>query len=158
MPRNKGAQLVGFMIKNILLLTLLFLAAGCVYPPGQQQISLSDFRSELNSSKSIAVVMDTRNSPSPGVVMQCGVDVAGRLGEIGLYEHLNNQTFVYEGEQCSYGNASSSISECESLLSNSTVFRIQYNSAKNSTFFYKSEAVIEGDNSFLADCLISKVI
>lgn len=145
------------MVKNIFLLILLLLAAGCVYQPTEQQISLSDFKNDLNSSKSIAIVMDARNSPSPGVVMQCGVDIAGRLGEIGLYDRLNNQTFVYEGEQCSYGNVSSSISECESLISNSTVFRIQY-SEKNSTSFYKSEALIEGDSGFLADCSISKII
>ncbi|NYZ78867.1 hypothetical protein H0N99_01850 [Candidatus Micrarchaeota archaeon] len=146
------------MIKNIFLLILLFLAAGCTYLPGEQQISLSDFRNELNSSKSIAIVMDTRNAPSQGAVMQCGVNIAGRLGAIGLYDRLSNQTFVYEGEQCNYGTANSSISECESLISNSTVFRIQYNPAKNSTSFYKSKAVMEGDSNFLADCSISKIL
>jgi hypothetical protein len=146
------------MIKNILLLILLLVAAGCVYQPTEQQISLSDFKNELNNSNSIAIVMDTRNSPSPGVVMQCGADIAGRLGETGFYDRLNNQTFVYEGDQCSYGNATASISECESLISNSTVFRIQYYSAKNSTSFYKSEAVTEGDNDFLSDCSISRII
>jgi len=141
-----------------ILIILLFLAAGCTYLPGEQTISLSDFKKELNSSKSIAIVMDTRNAPSRGVVMQCGINTAGRLGEIGVYDRLKNQTFVYEGGQCVSGATNSSISECESLISNSMAFYIRYNSSKNSTSFYKSKAVMEGDNNFLADCPISKII
>jgi hypothetical protein len=137
---------------------LLFISAGCMQISGEQPISLSDFKNELNSSKSIAIVIDMRNASSTGVVMQCGVDIAGRLGAIGMYERLGNKTFVYEGEQCISQSSNSSITECESLISNSTVFYIRYNPSKNSTVFYNSKAVTEGDESFLADCPLSKII
>jgi hypothetical protein len=140
------------------LLILVLLAAGCTYLQGEQTISLSDFKEELNSSKSIAIVMDTRNAPSKGVVMQCGINTAGRLGAIGMYNRLRNQTFVYEGVQCTSETVNLSIDDCESIVSSSIVFYVRYNPAKNSTSFYKSKAVIEGDNDFLTDCPISKII
>jgi hypothetical protein len=137
---------------------LLFSAAGCLYLSGEQTISLSDFKQELNSTSIISIVMDTRNSTSSGAVMQCGVDIAGSLGAIGKYNALGNRTFVYEGDQCVYSAVNSSIKECESLVSNSTVFYIRYNPSKNSTLFYRSKAVIEGDNGFLTDCVLSRLI
>jgi hypothetical protein len=148
------------MRKYIPLILLLLAAAAFIYlySMGEQTVSLSDFKKQLNNSKSIAIVMDTRNSPSKGAVMQCGINTAGRLGAIGLYESLRNQTFVYEGEQCTYATANSSIKECESFISDSTVFYIRYNPSKNSTLFYKSKALIEGDEDFLLDCPISKMI
>jgi hypothetical protein len=146
------------MRKCIFLIILLFLSAGCTYLQGEQTISLSDFKKELNSSKSIAIVMDTRNALLQGVVMQCGVNTAGRLGVLGMYDRLGNQTFVYEDGQCTSAAVNSSIEECESLVSNSIVFYIRYNPAKNSTSFYKSKAVVEGDGDFLSDCPISKII
>lgn len=139
-------------------LILLFLAAGCAYLQGEQTISLSDFKQELNKSANISIVMDTRNSTSAGIVMQCGTNLAGRLGIIGKYEALGNRTFVYEGNQCISATANYSIQYCESLMSNSLVFYLSYNPTKNSTSFYKSKAVIDGDNDFLADCTISKII
>jgi hypothetical protein len=142
-------------VKVLLLIFLVLL--GCIIT-GEQTISLSEFKNELNKSGSISVVMDTRSSPSAGVVMQCGVDIAQTLGMIGKYEAVKNKTFVYEDDRCVYWNKTSSINECESLISGSTVFYVQYNSTKNSTFFYKSKAVIEGDVSFLTDCAIARII
>lgn len=139
-------------------LILLFLAAGCASKQGEQTISLNDFKTELNSSGNISIVMDMRNSTSSGVVMQCGTDIAGRLGIIGKYQALGNHTFVYEDNQCISISGNHSVEYCESLVSDSLAFYIQYNPTKNSTDFYKTKAVISGDNDFLADCSISRII
>jgi hypothetical protein len=139
------------------LLVLLFLVAGCVLL-GEHPISLSDFKKQLNNSQSISIVEDTRNSPSLASVINCGTALNMNLARAGKYELLKNRTFVYYGDQCAYGAVNSSIQECESLISNSTVFYIRYNQSKNSTVFYTSKAVIEGDENFLADCSISRLI
>lgn len=139
------------------LLVLLFSAAGCALL-GEQPISLSDFKKQLNDSKSISIVEDTRNSPSLAAVINCGTALNMNLAKAGRYELLKNRTFVYYGDQCAYGAVNSSIQECESLISNSTVFYIRYNPSKNSTLFYTSKAVTEGDENFLADCSISRVV
>lgn len=143
-----------------LLLLLLFVAEGCVYPSGEQPISLSNFKEQLNESGNISIVADTRSSPASGFVINCGLALVTRTSSMGK----TSRFFAYEGEKCFYSSSgssdviNSSIKECESLISNSIVFYIRYNPAKNSTLFYTSKAVIEGDENFLADCQISKII
>lgn len=145
-------------VTKLLLLSILLLASGCILNGGEQQLSISEFKTELKNSTSIAIVMDTRNSSSTNIVMQCGADLAMTLGSIGRYGALKNQTFAYEGEKCFYSNVTSSINECESRISGSLIFYVRYNAAKNSTSLYKSKAIIEGDGSFLADCAIARMI
>ncbi len=150
------------MKKYILLVLLLLVVAAGVYLhfQGEQPISLNDFKKQLNESENISVVTDTRSSPASGIVINCGLAVVTRVSGMGKSPRF----FAYEGELCFYSEPgssaiiNSSIKDCESLISNSTVFYIRYNSAKNSTTFYKSRAVMEGDDDFLADCPISKII
>jgi len=148
------------MKKYLLVGLLVLIAAAAIYfyYSSEQPVSLSEFKSQLNSSNKISIVMDTRYSTLNGPVMQCGTDIAMRLGMAGKYDALKNRTFVYEAEQCFYGNSTVSIKECESMLTNSLVLYIRYNTAKNSTSLYKSKAVIEGDENFLLDCAISRLI
>jgi len=149
--------------KNILLI-LLFIAVLLIiyvyYPKSEPTISFSDFKDELNKSEDISIVTDTRLSPATGFVINCGLDLVTRIHGMGK----NARYFSYESEDCLYSSISnttlknSSINECESLMSSSVVFYIKYNPTKNSTIFYKSKVVTEGDNDFLADCQISRLI
>jgi len=150
-------------MRRYLLVGLLVVIAviAYLYQRGEQTISLSEFKSELNSSKKISIVMDARNSPSTSPVLQCGVYLTGVLEMIGK----SPRKFAYEGELCFYSESgasnpvlNASVKECESMLANSTVFYLHYNQKKNSTSFYKSRAVIEGDSDFLFDCTISRLI
>jgi len=145
----------------LLLLFLLVAVALYLYYGREQMLSLSDFKRELNSSNAIAVVMDTRGSPSTSPVLQCGVYITGALEMIGR----SPKKFAYDGELCSYSESgassavlNASVKECESMLAGSTVFYIRYNGVKNSTSLYKSRAVVEGDRDFLLDCAISRLI
>ncbi|MEM3555861.1 MAG: hypothetical protein QXF56_04045 [Candidatus Micrarchaeia archaeon] len=144
--------LVGLVVL-IVVLAALYLLYGV-----EQRVSLSEFKNELAATNKISIIMDTRHSPITIPVMQCGTDVAMMLGLTGKYDALRNRTFVYEGETCFYGNTTKTIKECESIISGSTVFYIRYNQNKNSTAFYKSKAVVEGDSDFLNDCAIARMI
>lgn len=137
----------------VLMLLFVYLLYGT-----EQRVSLADFRKELNTTKKISIVMDTRYSDVRVPVMQCGTSIAWALGVTGRYDALKNRTFVYEGETCFYGNTNASISQCESMIAGSTLFYIRYNPSRNSTSFYKSKAVVEGDADFLKDCAIARMI
>lgn len=150
--------------KNILLI-LLFIAVLLIiyiyYPKSEPTISFSEFKNELNNSKNVSIVMDARNSPSTSVVFNCGIRLTQALENNGI----SPKKFAYDKERCSYSSSgatspilNASVDECESKLSNSTVFYIGYNAAKNSTSFYTSKAVIEGDENFLNECSIERLI
>jgi hypothetical protein len=138
------------------LLILVLLVAGCTYLQGEQTISLSDFKAELNQTKNVSVVVDTRTTP---YAFNCGIALVQSLEMKGI----TTRYFFYDKNGCSYGgrvsgNGNASIEACQSMLNDPIIFYIQYNAAKNSTAFYKPKAVMEGDNDFLADCPISKII
>ena len=150
---------------NNVLLILLFIAVLLIiytyYPKSEPTISFSEFKNELNNSKNVSIVMDARNSPSTSVVFNCGIRLTQALENNGISPKKN----VYDKERCSYSSSgatspvlNASVDECESKLSNSTVFYLRYNAAKNSTSFYKSKAVIEGDENFLSECSIERLI
>ncbi|MCX6776035.1 MAG: hypothetical protein NT130_04280 [Candidatus Micrarchaeota archaeon] len=150
---------------NNVLLILLFIAVLLIiytyYPKSEPTISFSEFKNELNNSKNVSIVMDARNSPSTSVVFNCGIQLTQALENNGI----SPKKFAYDKERCSYSSSgatspvlNASVDECESKLSNSTVFYLRYNAAKNSTSFYKSKAVIEGDENFLSECSIERLI
>jgi len=151
---------------SILLILLLIAALVAIYLyyfGSEPTISLAEFKNGLNNSKLISIVEDTR-STSIGVVSPCGSAIATSLTMTG--KNINDlRYFAYEGDRCFYSAGGTtinitnmSISECESKLINSTVFYVRYNAAKNSTSFYKSKAVVEGDESFLNECAIARLI
>jgi len=148
-----------------ILLILLFIAVLSIiyiyYPKSEPTISFSEFKNELNSSKNVSIVMDARNSPSTSIIFNCGIRLTQALENNGI----SPKKFAYDKERCSYSSSgatspilNASVDECESKLSDSTVFYIGYNAAKNSTSFYKSKAVIEGDENFLTECSIERLI
>ena len=156
----------------VLLVIAVLLVVFLYYPKNEPTISLNDFKAELNSSKNISIVEDTRNSPSPGALMDCGAAIAGSLG------YINPNTIIFENDTCTYSlgygdtrnisitdlrnrhkdTQNSSLYDCESKFSSTLIFYIEYNAEKNSTSYYHSRAVIEGDNSFLEDCAIARLI
>jgi hypothetical protein len=131
------------------------------YTCQHEYTSFSDFKKQLNNSKNISIVMDAR-STSAGVVSNCASAIATSLTRTG--KSINNlRYFAYEGERCFYSAGgttinmtNSSISECESKLTNSVVFYIYYNQTKNSTYFCMSKAIIEGDIDFLNECELAR--
>jgi hypothetical protein len=147
-------------MKKCATVLILLLVAGCLNISGEQSISLSDFKNELNQSANVSIVADTRSAPETGVIINCGLALVTATSSMGKTPRF----FAYESGRCFYSESgssevlNSSISDCESLMSNSTVFYVQYNSLKNSTTFYNSKAVVEGDSNFIADCQISKII
>jgi hypothetical protein len=150
------------MKKYLLVGLLVLIAAAAIYfyYSSEQPVSLSEFKSQLNSSNKISIVEDTRSAPSMASVINCGTALVLSLETNGR----NTNYFTYGDDQCFYGSLTlnrtmnASIKECESMLTNSLVFYIRYNAAKNSTSLYKSKAVIEGDENFLLDCAISRLI
>jgi len=144
-----------------LLLIALLLVVFLYYPKSEPTISLGEFKAELNSSKSVSIVMDARNSPSTSFVLNCGIQLTQALENSGI----SPRKFAYDAERCSYSESgatspilNASVDECESKLTNSVVLYIRYNEAKNSTSFYNSKAAIEGDGNFLNECAIARLV
>ncbi|MCX6776587.1 MAG: hypothetical protein NTY73_01280 [Candidatus Micrarchaeota archaeon] len=145
-----------------ILLSLLFIAVLSIiyicYPKSEPTISFSEFKNELNNSKNVSIVVDMRLAPSSGPSMDCGVGLVQHIEMKGIVTRY----FFYDSNGCSYGGSAgsgnTSIETCQSMLNDPIVFYIQYDPERNSTSFYKSKAVIEGDSSFLEDCAISRLI
>jgi hypothetical protein len=146
-----------------ILVVILVAAAAYVYTQqGEKELSLSEFRSLLNSTQNITVVQDLRSVPEGDStarqnLQNCGVQTVFIFSYLGK----NVTSYAYEGSTCVGGSNSGNHTpaECDSEIGAEGRYAIVISyGTEDKTKFYASHAAYAGDSAFLADCAISKIV
>ena len=145
-------------IAKLLLLSILLLIVGCFSQ--EKEISLSEFKAKLSNEKNVTIVMDVTNAPNSKPVFDCSIALTFTLASAGKELSI----FSYENDTCIYKDSSTNktiettTKNCNELISNKLTFYVRYNNSINKTSLFERRAVTEGDNGFLDDCAITRII
>jgi hypothetical protein len=128
---------------------------------GAKEVSLAQFKAEVNESSKAAVFQDLREVPAGDArqkIQDCGVQLSYVLSLSGK----NVTNYALDGESCYGGlsNSSRTPEDCfqEAAHDGRLAFVISFNATQNKTRLTQSGAYYYGDSAFLSDCAITGLV